>query len=130
MLKPIRKISPTISMQSSDRRLLMAMHDRDLQVARKLKDRLSTVVTLVDYKVFGSRARGDADEYSDLDVFIEVETIDKELKDKILDIAWEVGFYNDCIHISPLVFTRYEIEESPLRISSIVQVIAEEGVRV
>jgi uncharacterized protein len=108
----------------------MAMLDRDMQVARKLKDRLSSVVTLVDYKVFGSRARGDADEYSDLDVFIEVETLDKELKDKILDIAWEVGFYNDCIHISPLVFTRYEIEESPLRISSIVQVIAEEGVRV
>jgi predicted nucleotidyltransferase len=108
----------------------MAMLERDIQVARKLKDRLSSVVTLVDFKVFGSRARGDADEYSDMDVFIEVETLDKALKDKISDIAWEVGFYNDCIHISPLVFTRYEIEESPLRISSIVQVIAEEGVRV
>lgn len=108
----------------------MAMLDRDLQVARKLKERLSSVVTLVDFKVFGSRARGDADEYSDLDVFIEVESIDKELKEKISDIAWEVGFYNDCMHISPLVFTRYEIEESPLRISSIVQVIAEEGVRI
>jgi predicted nucleotidyltransferase len=118
------------SRQISDRREKMAMIDRDLLVARKLKDRLSRVVTLVDFKVFGSRARGDADEYSDLDVFIEVETLDKELKDKISDIAWEVGFYNDCIHISPLVFTRYELEESPLRISSIVQVIAEEGVRV
>lgn len=108
----------------------MAMLDKDLQVAQKLKNRLSRVVTLVDFKVFGSRARGDADEYSDMDVFIEVETLDRELKDKISDIAWEVGFYNDCIHISPLVFTRYEIEESALRISSILQVIAEEGVRV
>lgn len=108
----------------------MAMLDKDMQVARELKDRLSRIVTLLDFKVFGSRARGDADEYSDLDVFIEVETLDRELKEKISDIAWEVGFYNDCIHISPLVFTRYELEESPLRISSIVQVIAEEGVRV
>jgi len=108
----------------------MAMLDRDILVAQKLKDRLSRVVNLVDFKVFGSRARGDADEYSDLDVFIEVETLDKEMKGKISDIAWEVGFYNDCIHISPLVFTRYEIEESPLRISSIVKVIAEEGVQV
>lgn len=108
----------------------MAMLDRDLQVARKLKDRLSSVVALVDFKVFGSRARGDADEYSDMDVFIEVETLDRELKDKISDIAWEVGFHNDCIHISPLVFSRYELEESPLRISSIVQVITEEGVRI
>ena len=108
----------------------MAMLDRDLRVARKLKDQLSSVTTLIDFKVFGSRARGDADEDSDLDVFIEVETLDKELKAKISDIAWEVGFYNDSIHISPLIFTRYEIEESPLRISSIVKVIAEEGVRV
>ena len=108
----------------------MSILDRDLMVARKLKDRLSSVVTLVDFKVFGSRARGDADEYSDLDVFIEVEAIDKELKDKITDIAWEVGFYNNCIRISPLIFTRYELEESPLRISSIAKVIAEEGVRI
>jgi predicted nucleotidyltransferase len=108
----------------------MAMLDKDLQVARELKDKISHIVSLIDFKVFGSRARGDADQYSDLDVFIEVETISREQKDTISDIAWEVGFYNDCIHISPLVFTRYEIEESPLRISSIVKVIAEEGVRV
>jgi predicted nucleotidyltransferase len=108
----------------------MAMLDRDLRVTRELKDRLSSIVMLVDFKVFGSRARGDADEYSDLDVFLEVETLSKELKDRITEIAWEVGFHNDCIQISPLIFTRYEIEESPLRISSIVQVIAEEGVRV
>lgn len=108
----------------------MAMLDRDLRIAQELKNRLSSIVTLVDFKVFGSRARGDADEYSDLDVFLEVETLDNELKNKISDIAWDVGFHNDCIHISPLIFTRYELEESPLRISSIVQVINDEGVRV
>jgi len=108
----------------------MAMLDRDISVARELKERLAGVVTLVDFKVFGSRARGDADEYSDLDIFLEVETLDKEQKDQISEIAWEVGYNNDCMHISPLIFTRYELEESPLRISSIVQVIAEEGVRI
>lgn len=87
----------------------MAMLDRDLQIARarELRDRLSSIITLVDFKVFGSRARGDADEYSDLDVFLEVETLDKERKNRITDIAWEVGFHNDCIHISPLIFTRH-----------------------
>lgn len=105
------------------------MKPKDFEIARELKQRLSEVVPLIDFKVFGSRARGDYDEYSDMDVFIEVESIDKELKAKISDIVWEVGFEN-CIVISPLIFTRYEIEKSPLRASPIVENIAEEGVAV
>ena len=103
--------------------------ENDARIARELKKRLSEVVQLVDFKVFGSRARGDADEYSDMDVFIEVESLDKNLKERISDIAWEVGFENYII-ISTLIFTRGEIENSPLRASSIVHNIAEEGVTV
>jgi len=103
--------------------------ENDARVARELKKRLSEVVQLVDFKVFGSRARGNADEYSDMDVFLEVETLDKSLKERISDIAWEVGFENYII-ISTLIFTRDEIENSPLRASPIVHNIAEEGVTV
>ena len=103
--------------------------ENDARIARELKKRLSEVVQLVDFKVFGSRARGNADEYSDMDVFLEVETLDKSLKERISDIAWEVGFENYII-ISTLIFTRDEIENSPLRASPIVHNIAEEGVTV
>ena len=106
------------------------MNHYDLQTARTLKERITAVTPLIDFKVFGSRARGDADEDSDLDVFIEVEALDRDLKEKIVDIVWEVGFQNNFIHISPLIFTRHEIEESPLRISSIVKAIVEEGIRI
>ena len=102
---------------------------KDLKIAEELKGRLSEVVGLVDFKVFGSRARGDADEFSDLDVFIEVEHLDRELKEKIKDIVWQVGFDNYIV-ISPLIFTRDEVENSPLRSSPIIQSIAEEGVPV
>jgi predicted nucleotidyltransferase len=105
------------------------METRDYQVAKQLKERLSEVVQLIDFRVFGSRVQGNADEYSDLDVFIEVEHLDRELEENIYDIAWEVGFENS-IYISPLIFTRYEIEDSPLRASPIVKNISEEGVRV
>lgn len=101
----------------------------DARIARELKKRLSEVVQLVDFKVFGSRARGNADEYSDMDVFLEVESLDKRLKERISDIAWEVGFENYII-ISTLIFTRDEMENSPLRASPIVHNIAEEGVAV
>ncbi len=105
------------------------MKPKDYEIAKELKERLSEVVHLIDLKIFGSRARGDADEYSDMDVFIEVEYLDKELKKNIRDITWQIGFDN-YIYISPLIFTRYEIEDSPLRASSIVKNINEEGVKV
>ncbi|MBI5696094.1 MAG: nucleotidyltransferase domain-containing protein [Nitrospirae bacterium] len=105
------------------------MNEKDLKVAEALKRKLSEAVDLVDFKVFGSRARGDADEYSDMDVFVEVESIDRELEKKISEISWEVGFENEVV-ISVLTFTRDELENSPLRASPIVQCIAEEGVRV
>lgn len=105
------------------------MKPKDYNIAKELKERLSEVVKLIDFRVFGSRARGDKDEYSDMDVFIEVESIDKELKEIIRNVVWEVGFEYS-IYISPLIFTRYEIEDSPLRASPIVKNINEEGVKV
>jgi len=105
------------------------MKNEDFRIARELKNKLSSLVELLDFKVFGSRARGDADEYSDMDVFFEVESLDSALKDKISEIVWEVRFNNYTV-ISPLIFTREELENSPLRSSAIVEVIAEEGVAV
>jgi predicted nucleotidyltransferase len=102
------------------------MKDKDRGVALELKNRLAGLVQLVDFCVFGSRARGDATEDSDMDVFIEVENLDKDLKERVQDAAWEVGFENFMV-ISPLIFTRDELENSPLRSSPIVRVIKEEG---
>ena len=105
------------------------MTAKDLNIALELKKRLSELVQIVDLRVFGSRSRGDADEYSDMDVFIEVERLDKDLKTKILDTAWEVGFDNFMV-IAPVIYTRDELENSPLRSSPIVKIIAQEGVQV
>jgi predicted nucleotidyltransferase len=110
-------------------REVYSMTKKDKQIAEELKKSISEFIPLVDFKVFGSRARGDADKYSDMDVFIEVSFINKELKEKISDAAWEVGFKNFTV-ISPLVFTREEIENSPLRESPIVLNIAQEGVTI
>jgi predicted nucleotidyltransferase len=105
------------------------MKDKDRGVALELKNRLAGLVKLVDFSVFGSRARGDAGEDSDMDVFIEVENLDKDMKRRVQDAAWEVGFENFIV-ISPLIFTRDELENSPLRSSPIVRVIKEEGAQI
>ncbi len=103
------------------------MTEKDLRIARDLKRKLSQVVQLLDIRVFGSRAKGGADEYSDMDVFLKIERIDPEMKEKIDEVVWQVGFENFVV-ISPLIFTRDEIENTPLRSSPIVKSIMLEGV--
>ncbi len=105
------------------------MNTHDYQIAQKLKQELANVVKLVDFRVFGSRASGKADEYSDMDVFLDVESLDKALENKIYDIVWAVCFEHFMV-ISALIFTRYEIEKSPLRASPIVKNIMEYGVSI
>jgi predicted nucleotidyltransferase len=104
------------------------MNPRDYNIAREFKRRLAEAVELIDFKVYGSKARGDDDEFSDLDVFIEVASLDRKARDLIYEIAWEVGLEN-LIVIAPLVFTEDEIENSPLRVSPILINIKKEGIR-
>jgi uncharacterized protein len=105
------------------------MKPRDYKIASELKRRLSEAMELIDFKVYGSKARGDDDEFSDLDVFIEVAMLDKETRDLVSEIVWEVSLENSIV-ISPLVFSVAEAENSPLRASPILRSIKEEGIRI
>ena len=105
------------------------MTQKEIQVAKVLKEKLSAVVPLVDFRVFGSRARGDAQEYSDLDIFVEVPFLDENLDEQIQHAAWEVGLEH-MIFISVVIFTQHDIEHTPLKSSPIVRNIMEEGIRI
>jgi predicted nucleotidyltransferase len=107
----------------------VVMRAEDRAVAEELKRRVEATAALVDLRVFGSRARGDADPDSDMDVFVEVEVLDREIRERILDAAWEVGFAHHMV-IAPLVFSRHEVEDTAMRAAPILKAIAEEGVAV
>ena len=105
------------------------MTDLDYVIAGKLKDRLRAKVPVIEMRVFGSRARGDSDKDSDMDVFIEIARYTRESEDIIRDMAWETGL-EYLVHISPLIFSKDEIENSPIRSSPILCNVREEGIRV
>jgi predicted nucleotidyltransferase len=65
---------------------------RDTQIARKVKSRLSEITPVKRLVVYGSRARGKPARYSDLDLYIELNTkINSSLRRKIREVAWEVS---------------------------------------
>jgi predicted nucleotidyltransferase len=105
---------------------MMALCDR--QMALEFKRRVAALVPILQFSVFGSRARGDATDGSDLDVFLVVDHIDADLREKISEIAWEVGFENDVV-LSTFVVTVEQLEHGPVGVSPIIRQIEKEGVR-
>ena len=89
---------------------------------------LSKRLSLYRVILFGSRARGDAMPYSDMDVLVILnESTGEQDNDYVSDCAWEAGFEHGIV-VVPVVFTREEWENSPERYSLLAQAVREEGV--
>lgn len=95
-------------------------------VLNKFKRLLLERITIRNMILFGSRARGDASEESDLDVIIITDTLNKEIEDYISDCAWEAGI-DEGIVVCPISYSINEWESSVIQQSSFAKSVTEYG---
>ena len=99
----------------------------DERIVRKFKRRLQALSPVKRLVVYGSRARGDAAEDSDFDIFIELAELTPQLRRQISDLAWEIGF-GEGVVISTFVATSRAIIDGPLAANPILKAIQAEGI--
>jgi len=106
------------------------MNPIEKKVLERLRALLLERVRLYKLILFGSRARGEADPYSDMDVVVILdEPPDEKNRNVASDCAWEAGFEAGIV-VVPVVFSRDEWEQGPERYSLLVQAVEAEGVPV
>ncbi len=101
----------------------------DARIVRRLKRRIQAITPVKRLVVFGSRARGDDSDESDLDVFIELEALTPQLRKQISNLAWEIGF-DEGVVISTFVATSQAITDSALAANPLLIAIRADGIAV
>jgi uncharacterized protein len=104
------------------------MDEKDRRIAQRFKSLLQEKVKLHQAIVFGSRARGDSDPESDMDVLVILdEPKTPQVRNAVSDCAWKAGFPEGVL-VASVVFTREECDAGPERYSPFVESVRTEGI--
>lgn len=80
-------------------------------------------------RLFGSAARGERQELSDIDIYVELpdDADSPELRERISGIAWELGLEYGQV-LQPITYGKGEVWDSPLRSSPFIKAVMREGI--
>jgi predicted nucleotidyltransferase len=104
----------------------MPILSNEKQALNALKSRLLKEYSILDFRVFGSKAKGTDLEGSDIDVMIVLGDLSPSIESQIDDLIFELNLKYDCF-ITALFFSQKELEVGPLSESPIYKKILQEG---
>lgn len=94
-----------------------------------LKQELTERYALQWIRLIGSKARGDSDTESDLDVVIVLTDLSWPIEKSIYELCYALSIQYDVL-ISPVLFSSQEISDRYIQITPFYKVVQQEGIMV
>ncbi|MDD5169864.1 MAG: nucleotidyltransferase domain-containing protein [Syntrophales bacterium] len=105
----------------------MKLAKNEKKALEALRRVLFETYQVIDFRLYGSKARGTGDHESDLDVMIVIPAYDRAVVEEIDEIIFRLNLEHDVL-ISALYFGKDELEEGPLSEAPIYKAIQRDGV--
>lgn len=80
-------------------------------------------------KLFGSKARGEAEEFSDIDIFVLIDRLDQQDRKIIGDISFKLDLKYDVV-LSPIIYSEDEYNDPKYQVTPFLQTVEKEGISV
>ena len=112
-------------------KLLLKLNKQERKAIKEFKIRLRKELgeQVVEIKLFGSKARGDSHQESDMDILVVLRSDSEENKDKIFDIVQDILLEYEVL-LSPIIFDKQEYDSLNSIPTIFMQNIKFEGVRI
>lgn len=105
------------------------LQHNEVEALASLKKELEKHFRLIDLRIFGSKARGNSEEDSDIDVMIELEYVTPSIEEAIDMIIFKINLKYDCL-ISSVIYSQEELTYGPMSESPLYKAIEREGIRI
>ena len=103
--------------------------DKKIQkIAKELKNNISSKYEVDELKVFGSSARDDRREDSDIDIYVLIPEVNRKIEEDLFDIAYDLELKYDCL-IDLIVFDKQALK-GKIASAPIYQKVLSEGLSV
>ena len=103
------------------------MTKKESDALLELKAEISRKYELLWMRIFGSKARGDFDEESDIDIVLVLNEVDWSIEKDVYELCFYIGLKYD-IFISPVIYSKGEIEDKLTKASPFFKTIENEGI--
>lgn len=107
----------------------LSLHKNEEGAIYSLKEELANKFNLLDFRIFGSKARGENRAGSDIDIMLVLEKADPQTRSEVYDIVFKVNLEHDTF-ICTTIFGKEEIDNGPMAESPIYKIVQREGIAI